>query len=197
MMNKTPFLYKLSKIILGPIFKLYYNPKIVGKENIPKEGSVVIAGNHKHLYDQCLTILSTKRCIHYMAKREYFDNKKVAWFFKGTGCISVDRSKKDPEAKQKALDILSNDGAIGIFPEGTRNKTNELLLAFKFGAVSMAAKTDSYIVPFAITGDYKFRSKNLKITYGKPFKVNDMELDKANDKLYKIVEKLLKQNSKE
>ena len=197
MMNKTPFLYILSKIILGPIFKLYYNPKIVGKDNIPKEGSIVVAGNHKHLYDQCLTILSTKRCIHYMAKREYFDNKKVAWFFKGTGCISVDRSKKDPEAKQKALDILSDKGAIGIFPEGTRNRTNELLLPFKFGAVSMAEKTDSYIVPFAITGDYKFRSKNLKITYGKPFKVKDMELDKANDKLYKIVEKLLKQNSKE
>ena len=197
MMNKTPFLYTLSKIILGPIFKLYYNPKIVGKENIPKEGSIVIAGNHKHLYDQCLTILSTKRCIHYMAKREYFDNKKVAWFFKGTGCISVDRSKKDSEAKQKALDVLSDKGAIGIFPEGTRNKTNELLLPFKFGAVSMAEKTDSYIVPFAITGDYKFRSKNLKITYGKPFKVNGMELEEANDKLYKVIEKLLKQNSKE
>lgn len=195
-MNKTPFLYTLSKIILGPIFKFYYNPKIVGKENIPKEGSVIVAGNHKHLYDQCLTILSTKRCLRYMAKREYFDNKKVAWFFKGTGCISVDRSKKDPIAKQKALDILNSNGAIGIFPEGTRNKTKELLLPFKFGAVSMAEKTDSYIVPFAITGDYVFRSKNLKITYGKPFKVNDMDLEKANDKLYKEVEKILNQNRK-
>lgn len=194
MMNKTPLLYRISKIILGPIFKLYYNPTIVGKEVIPKEGSIVIAGNHKHLYDQCLTILSTKRCIHYMAKREYFDNKKVAWFFKGTGCISVDRSKKDPVAKQKALDILSDKGAIGIFPEGTRNKTKELLLPFKFGAVSMAEKTNATIVPFAITGDYVFRSKNLKITYGKPFKVGKMSLEEANDKLYKEIEKLLKQN---
>jgi len=197
MINKTPFLYSLSKIILGAIFKLYYNPKIVNKENIPKEGSIIVAGNHKHLFDQCLTILSTKRCLHYMAKREYFDNKKVAWFFKGTGCISVDRSRKDPEAKQKALDILNDNGAIGIFPEGTRNKTNKLLLPFKFGAVSMAKKTDSYIIPFSITGDYKFRSKNLKITYGKPFKVTDMQLEEANDKLYKEVEKLLKENSKD
>lgn len=195
MMNsKAPLLYKISKIVLGPIFRLYYNPKIVGKEKIPKDGSIVIAGNHKHLFDQCLTIISTKRCIHYMAKREYFDNKKIAWFFKGTGCISVDRSKKDPKAKELALDVLKDNGAIGIFPEGTRNKTKELLLPFKYGAVSMAQKTDSYIVPFAITGDYKFRSKNLKITYGKPFKVNKMELSEANDKLYKIVEKLLKEN---
>ena len=129
-----------------------------------------------------------------MAKREYFDNKKIACFFKGTGCISVDRSKKDPEAKQKALDILKDNGAIGIFPEGTRNRTKEILLPFKFGAVSMAEKTKATIVPFAITGDYVFRSKNLKITYGKPFKVGKMTLEQANEKLYKEIEKLLKQN---
>ena len=76
MNNKTPLLYKISKVILGALFKLYYNPKIVGKENIPTEGPVIVAGNHVHLYDQCLTILSTKRCLHYMAKREYFDNKQ-------------------------------------------------------------------------------------------------------------------------
>jgi len=197
MMNsKAPLLYKISKVVLGPIFKWYYNPTIINKEYIPKDGSIVIAGNHKHLYDQCLTIVATKRPIHYMAKKEYFDNKKVAWFFKGTGCISVDRQNKDPQAKQSALDVLNDKGAIGIFPEGTRNRTKELLLPFKFGAVSLAQKTDSYIVPFAITGDYKFRSKNLKITYGKPFKVNDMDLEEANNKLYKTVEKLLKENLK-
>ena len=197
MMNsKAPLLYKISRVILGPIFKWYYNPTIINKEYIPKDGSIVIAGNHKHLFDQCLTIIATKRPIHYMAKKEYFDNKKVAWFFKGTGCISVDRQNKDPKAKQAALDVLNDNGAIGIFPEGTRNRTEELLLPFKFGAVSLAEKTDSYIVPFAITGDYKFRSKNLKITYGRPFKINDMTLEEANDKLYKKVEKLLKQNSK-
>lgn len=197
MMNsKAPLLYKISRVVLGPIFKWYYNPTIVNKEYIPKEGSIVIAGNHKHLFDQCLTIIATKRPIHYMAKKEYFDNKKVAWFFKGTGCISVDRKNKDPKAKQAALDVLNDKGAIGIFPEGTRNRTKELLLPFKFGAVSLAEKTNSYIVPFAITGDYKFRSKNLKITYGKPFKVGSMTLEQANDKLYETVEKLLKQNSK-
>ena len=197
MMNsKAPLLYKISRVILGPIFKWYYNPTIINKEYIPKDGSIVIAGNHKHLFDQCLTIIATKRPIHYMAKKEYFDNKKVAWFFKGTGCISVDRKNKDPKAKQAALDVLNDNGAIGIFPEGTRNRTEELLLPFKFGAVSLAEKTDSYIVPFAITGDYKFRSKNLKITYCRPFKINDMTLEEANDKLYKKVEKLLKQNSK-
>ena len=196
MKNKTPLLYKISKIVLGFIFKLYYNPTIVGKEVIPKEGPIIVAGNHKHLYDQCLTILSTKRCLHYMAKREYFDNKKVAWFFKAAGCISVDRSKRDDAAVASALEVLKNGGAVGLFPEGTRNKTDLFLQPFKFGAVSMAKKTGAYLVPFGITGTYKFRSKDLTIRFGKPFKVEG-ELDKANEKLFKTVEKLMKQNLKE
>ena len=183
MNSKIPILYKIGRFILGPIFKFYYNPTIIGKENIPKSGSILIVGNHKHLYDQCLTIIATKRGIHYMAR-----------FFKGTGCISVDRSKKDNHAVDCALSVLKDNGAIGLFPEGTRNKTKEFLLPFKFGAVSMASKTDSLLVPFGITGDYKFRSKNLTIRYGKPFKVANMSLKEANDKLYKEVEILMKKN---
>lgn len=192
--DKLPYMYWIGKYILGPIFRFYYNPKIVGTENIPENGSVLIVGNHKHLYDQNSIIISTKRFVSYMAKKEYFDDKKVAWFFKGSGCIPVDRSKKDPNAVKKAIDILNNGGAIGIFPEGTRNKTKEFLLPFKFGAVSMAKKTDSWIVPFGITGDYKFRSKNLTVRFGKPFKVDNMELEEANEKLYNEVKNLMLKN---
>lgn len=196
MMNKMPLLYRIGRFILGPIFKIYYSPKIIGKENIPKSGSILIVGNHKHLYDQCLSIISTKRYIRYMAKKEYFDDKKTAWFFKAVGCISVDRAHKDSAATAQAIETLNKSGAIGLFPEGTRNKTNEFLLPFKFGAVSMAKKTDSYLVPFGITGDYKFRSKNLTIRYGSPFKVTDMDLESANELLYQKVKELMTENLK-
>lgn len=194
MKHKMPFLYRTGRFLLTPLFKFYYKPTVIGKENIPSNGSVVIAGNHKHLYDQFLTVISTKRFVTYMAKREYFDSKKTKWFFKGTGCISVDRSIHDENAKASAIDVLDSGNALGIFPEGTRNKTDAFLLPFKFGAVSMAKKTDSYILPFGITGDYKFRSNNLTIRYGKPFKVGNMNLVDANEKLYREVEKLMKQN---
>ena len=195
--NKKFIMYHIYRVVLGFLFKLYYNPKIIDKEFIPKDGPILIVGNHKHVYDQCLTIIATKRSIRYMAKKEYFDNKKLAWFFKSAGCISVDRSKKDNKSVSSALEVLNNDGAVGLFPEGTRNKTKEFLLPFKFGAVSMASKTDATLVPFGLTGDYKFRSKNLTVRFGKPFKVGNMDLETANKKLYKEVEKLMKKNLKE
>lgn len=192
--NEKMLTYKILRPILGPIFKWYYHPTIIGKENIPKEGPILIVGNHKHLYDQCLAIISTKRPIHYMAKKEYFDGK-FAWFFKLVGCIPVDRSKKDPHATEEALKVLNNGWALGLFPEGTRNKTKEFLLPFKFGAVSMAKKTNATIVPFGITGDYKFRSKNLTIRFGKPYKI-EQDLETENKKLESIVGSLMKENLK-
>ena len=131
-----------------------------------------------------------------MAKKEYFDGK-FAWFFKKTGCISVNRSIHDDEAKKKALEVLENDEALGIFPEGTRNKTDAFLLPFKFGCVSMAKKTDSYIVPFAVTGTYKFRSKDLTYRIGKPFKVTNMELESANNRLENTIRNLKIKSIKE
>ena len=187
--------YKFFKGILGWLYLLWYNPKITGASNIPKEGPTLFCGNHRHVMDQCNVMMVTKRMIHYMAKKEYFDGK-FAWFFKTVGCISVNRQIKDTESKNHAIDLLNKGFAVGIFPEGTRNKTigtkdEVALLPFKYGAVSMASKTNASIVPFGISGDYKFRSKNLRIKIGKPFKIGKMTYDEANEKLRKEILKLI------
>ncbi len=185
--------YKFLTPFMRPLFKFFYTPKIIGAENIPQDCALVIAGNHKHVYDQCLTIMATKRVIHYMAKKEYFEGK-LAPFFRLVGCIPVDRSRKDFSSAMSAMRVLKDGGAIGIFPEGTRNKTEDFLLRFKTGAVSMAKKSDAYILPFGLTGDWKFRSKNLTVRFGKPFKVGDMTVEEANRKLYHEVESLMLEN---
>ena len=186
------FGFNFCKYTLGWFFRFWYPFKTENKKVIPKDGPILLCGNHIHLMDQCLAILSTNRPVHYMAKIEYFTNPKTRWFFKLAGCIPVNRQIKDENAKSAALDVLNKGLALGIFPEGTRNKTNELLQPFKFGAVSMAKKTNATIVPFAITGDYKFRTKNLKVTFGKPFKVGELDLEEANEKLYNEILSIIK-----
>lgn len=192
MEEKDAIGYKILKPILKPLFLFWYNPKIIGSENIPKSGPTVICGNHLHAFDPCLVVISTKRMVHYMAKKEYHEKGFLKWFHRFIGTIPVDRERKDPICKKRALNVLNTGRVIGIFPEGTRNRTKKLLLPFKFGAISLAAKTKAYIVPFAITGDYKFRSKNLTIKFDKPFIPTD-NLKKENEKLYKKIEKLLKE----
>ena len=83
---------------------------------------------------------------------------------------------------------------IGIFPEGTISKTDELL-PFKIGAVKMAKDTNTKIVPFGISGKYKMFSNDLKITFGEPVIVND-DLEKANKRLEEEVAKLMKESLK-
>ena len=141
-------------------------------------------------------MIVTRRVIHYMAKEEYFEGN-FAWFFKLAGCIKVDRRIHDEEAKRIALDYLNKEEAVGIFPEGTRNKTlgtpDEVdLLPFKFGAVSLAKKSNALIVPFGISGEYTGRKGNLVCRIGKPFSVSDMELEDANELLREKILKLMK-----
>lgn len=187
---KKNYLYILIRPLITIIFKIYYNPVIIGKENIPKKGKAVIAGNHKHNFDAVFVGCSTKRNIYCLAKKELFDSL-FGFFFRSVGCIPVDRSKKNEESMRQAIDYLNNENLIFIAPEGTRNKTNKILLDFKYGAVVMAKKSNSNIVPYAITGYYKFKSKNLKIVFGKQLDVSNLNVEEANELLYKTVKKLI------
>lgn len=194
-MTKRPptFGYRLLAPILLAVFKLYYSPRVFGKGNIPKKGAVVVCSNHKHVLDQCLAALATHRPINYMAKSEYFKGS-FAWFFKFTGCICVNRNGHDDDAKSSANAVLSNGGALGIFPEGTRNKTDDLLGEFKYGAASLACKNEAMMVPVAVTGEYKFRSKTLTSRIGKPFSTKGMTVEQANKRLHDEIVKLINEN---
>ena len=191
-MNKESIkFYKVTRFILKPIFKFWFNPKIIGAENIPiTKEPVLIASNHTDFFDPCVSIVATKRVIYFISKKELFEGK-MGWFFYKMCCIPVDRSIKNPEAVDKAMGILKEGGTVGIFPEGTRNRTDDILLPFKHGAMSMAKKTDAWVVPVAVKGKFKFRSKDLEIRYGRPFKVDNMTVEKATEKLKSKILELL------
>ena len=184
-------MYRMVKCIGYPIFKLLYRPKVIGKENIPNRGPVVLAGYHTSNFDCATLICSNKRIIHFLGKKELFNKGIGNWFFTSMGTIPVDRSRKNPNAINEALKVLNNKQIIGIFPEGTTRKNKGERLPFKFGAVSLAKKSNALIVPFSITGEYKIFGNNLVIRYGKAYKIKDDDLAKENELLRNKVIKLI------
>lgn len=184
-------LYKICKIIYSVLLKILYRPTVYGIENIPKEGSLIFAGNHRHALDPIVVMSNTNRIVHYMAKEELFKGLHGIIFEK-IGLIKIHRNKSNPLAVIEAENILKQDGTIGVFPEGTRNRTENELLKFRYGTVVIAKKTNTKILPFAIKGKYRIFRKGVIIEFGKPIDVSKMEVEEANGYLRNEVLKLLR-----
>ncbi len=191
--QKNPLLYKVIRTIFYALFMAVYRPRIVNKSLIPKEGRAVLAGNHKHALDPILVDCCTNRTVHTLAKKDLHDGA-FGWLFRGVGTIPVDlHAAHNPAALDKSVEYLKNDCIINVSPEAKRNYTDQILLPFKYGAVVMAKRTQSRIIPYAITGDYRFRSRNLQIKFGEPLDVTALTVEEANTLLYNTVKELLVQ----
>ncbi len=187
--------YKIVRPAVGVLFKILYRPTIIGRENIPKTGGIILAGNHTKWLDPIMLIAVTKRQVHFLAKDELFHGL-TKFIVKGMGCIPVNRKIHDKDALNLGYQTLEKGNVIGIFPEGTINRTDDVIMPFKIGAVKMSDKTDSYLVPFTITGKYKLFKRSIRIEFYKPFKATK-DLEKANDKLMNIVSSNLIKHNKE
>ena len=188
---------KLFYTIVRPTVSLFiklYRPQVVGVENIPKEGRILLAGNHTKWLDSVMLVGIQKRQIHFLAKEELFHGA-TKWIVKGMGCVPVNRKIHDKNALQSAIEYLKNDLCVAIFPEGTINRTDDVIMPFKIGAVKACQEADSKLVPFIITGKYKFLRKSVKVEFLKPMSI-DEDLEKANKKLMNIVEKKLIEGGK-
>lgn len=184
-------LYKICKLIYSVLLKILYRPTVYGIENIPKEGNLIFAGNHRHALDPIVVMSNTNRIVHYMAKEELFKGLHGI-IFKKIGLIKIYRNRSNPLAVIEAENILKEGGTIGVFPEGTRNRTENELLKFRHGTVVIAKKTNTKILPFAIKGKYRIFRKGVIIEFGKPIDVSKMEVEEANEYLRNEVLKLLR-----
>lgn len=195
---KEPFFYRfIARPILRVFVKIWFHPTVVGIENIPQNGRLVLAGNHTNDMD-CVMMVAVihKRVLHFLAKDSLLQGFKKH-IFKGMGIIPVNRSIHDKDALNNAINALEEDKTIAIFPEGTINRTKDIIMPFKIGAVKMASEANAPIVPFIITGHYKFRSKDLRIEFLNPINIPKKEdLTEYNEKLMKIVSKKLEESRK-
>ena len=126
-------LYRIVRPIIRVLMILFFRPKYIGLNNIPKKGKVILAGNHTNNLDCGLIISSTRRTVHFLGKDSLSKGFKGI-LFKNLGLIFVNRQIHDKEALQAAIDVLNEEKVIGIFPEGTINREKkEPTLPFKIG----------------------------------------------------------------
>ena len=177
---KEPILYRIVSPIIKILFNFIFKPTYIGLENIPKEGKCILVGNHTSNLDCLLLISSTKRTIHFLAKDSLIKGfKKIV--FQNMGIIPVNRKIHDKNALNSAIDILNENKVIGIFPEGTINKTDDIIMPFKIGAVKMASTTNSTLVPFTIKNKYKVFKKSVILEFYKPYKINTQNKDLTDE----------------
>lgn len=182
---KDKLFYKIIRPIVILLYKIFYPSQVLGLSNIPKEGPILLAGNHTKWLDPVLLVCIVKRQIHFLAKEELFHGF-TKLIVKGMGCIPVNRKIHDKEALQGAIDSLNKGLCVGIFPEGTINRTEDVIIPFKIGAVKACSVTRSKLVPFVITGKYKLFRKGIKIEFLEPITISD-DLEKENERLMKII----------
>ena len=174
--------YGFVKTIFRILFRIIFRLEIIGRENIPKTGPVVIASNHASLWDPPLVGSSASRKVNFMAKEELFVPVFGA-ICSSLGAFPVKRGGADLNAMKHALQLLKNNEVLGIFPEGTRSKTGELGHA-EPGALAIANKGKAFVVPTAVIGSNLSLRKSfwpkMKVVFGEPLSFSEGHMNKAD-----------------
>lgn len=138
--------------------RIFWRVRVTGKENVPKDGRLIVCANHNTNLDPLFVASVIKRQTHFMAKKELFNGKFWTWIFTQLGCIPVNRDGNDLVSLKMSMKLLSKERILGIFPEGRRKLANESQPAFKPGAVLLAIRTKTPVLPIHIVGTYKLFS---------------------------------------
>ncbi len=173
---RAVFQWITCNLVYGLYFKTVFNLKVEGRENVPKKGFFIVASNHTSAIDPFLIIHAIKRPVAYMAKVELFKNKIARFFLNLLGAFAVDRAKLSVSTIKTIIGLKQTGWALGIFPQGTREKDGNMDNINK-GFASFAKTLKCDILPVAITGMTKDQRKlfhgKMKIKIGKPIPYNN------------------------
>ncbi len=156
--------YWIVKVFLTPILRVVYRIRVEGRENLPTHGPVILASNHRSFLDSIFIPLIVRRRVTFVAKAEYFDDPKTAWFFRAVGQIPIRREggSASEGALAAATDVLESGGVFGIYPEGTRTRDG-LLHKGKTGVARLALATGAPIVPVGMIGTDECQPTDAKL----------------------------------
>ena len=182
--------YWVLKAILTPVLRLLFKVRVEGAENVPADGPAILASNHLSFSDSIFLPMVLKRRITFVAKAEYFEKKKTAWFFRAVGQIPIKR--EGGSASQRALDsameVLQTGGVFGIYPEGTRSPDGRLYKGHT-GVARLALKSGAPVLAVAMVGTREAQPiGQVKPIFGSPITLRfskpmrfDRYADRADD----------------
>jgi 1-acyl-sn-glycerol-3-phosphate acyltransferase len=174
--------YLIARLVLRPLFLLFFRPHVRGRENVPATGAFIIASNHLSFIDSMAIPLMSPRRVGYLAKAEYFTAPGVGgWLtrtlFTALGALPVQRQthRAAQEALDTAMTVLTAGGGFGIYPEGTRSRDGRLARG-KTGVAWLALTADCPVVPVAVAGTDEImpigakwpRPHRFSVTFGEP-----------------------------
>ncbi len=174
------------------VYKLFYDFKIEGWENVPEKEGLIIASNHRSYADPVLLTMPVRRPVTYMAKEELFKNKLFAAFIRFLGAFPVKRGAGDMKVIDDCVDRLKSGKNVVIFPEGTRSKENKVGRG-KTGVAMIAAKSGADVLPMGVVFEGEklhFRSK-LTLKIGKVIKAEDLAVTDGSPAELKNVKKII------
>ncbi len=179
--EKATLLYKLGRPLARFCFGTFGRLEVIGEENVPPRGPLILACNHLAFTDPPLLVAAIPRSLHFMGKRELFANPLGRFIMRGFHVFPYDRGRASTDTLRTLLGLLEQDRTVVVFPEGTRSK-NHALQEAQLGIVYLAIKSQAPILPVGVTGTQNMRAWRmpfplcrLTANIGPPFSLPTME----------------------
>ena len=191
------FWYRLGRLLARTLIPTFGRIEVVGRENVPPYGPLIIAPNHQSNADPGVLVYAISRPLWWMAKRELFSNPLNAYFMRAVHVHPIDRDGRDLEALAWAQETLAADRALVLFPQGTRSPG--ALTEGSDGATYIALRSGAPILPVAITGTERIRGvakiafhfQRLRVVIGEPFTLPVMEGRLEREVLHSLTDQVM------
>lgn len=193
-------LYRAAKVICTSILVLMRRWRVQGAHHLPPAGGVVVIANHISYWDPVVVGCALSRKVHFMARAGLFKVPVLGWIITKLGAFPVHRAASDPAAVRRSMQLLKSGHVIGIFPEGTRSHSGEMLEPH-LGATMLALRVGVPVVPVGISGTKGIWGR-VFISIGAPLEFTDLyrkkikkdQLEQVSLKIIAEVKKMIKEH---
>jgi 1-acyl-sn-glycerol-3-phosphate acyltransferase len=181
--------YDFSSATVRLMARILWRTQASGMENVPRDGPLIVACNHVSYLDPPVMGSFCPRRISYMAKKELFTIPVLGSVIRGLGAYAVDRDGSATAAIKRSLEVLRRGGTVGIFPEGTRNRSGDVIP--QAGVALLASLAKAPVVPACILGsDRALRLGQIKVAFGPPLAL-PADRKASHDTLAKFTDEIM------